>query len=88
MGGLFQSGRVVDLILLLMAAEGVLLWVYRRNTGQGISTFGLVANLVAGACLLLALRAALTASSWEAVALWLTLALCAHLADLRSRWRG
>lgn len=88
MEGIFQSGRLVDLMLLLMSAEGVLLWTYRRKTGRGVPTFGLTANLAAGACLLLALRAALTQSGWEAVALWLAAGLFAHLADLRSRWYG
>ena len=60
MKGLFESGRAVELILLLMTAEGVLLWAYRRKTGRGVPVFGLVANLAAGACLLLALRAAVT----------------------------
>ena len=43
--------------------------------------------LLAGAFLLLALRAALTGASWIPVALWLLAALFAHLVDLVRRWR-
>ena len=44
-------------------------------------------SLLAGAFLLLALRAALTAEPWTTVALWLAGALAAHLADVARRWR-
>jgi hypothetical protein len=43
-------------------------------------------SLLAGAGLLLALRAALTASGWTSIAAYLGLALVAHLADLARRW--
>jgi hypothetical protein len=42
-------------------------------------------NLAAGACLLLALRAALTQAGWPWVALFLTAALVAHIGDFRRR---
>jgi hypothetical protein len=48
----------------------------------------LIATLFAGASLLLALRGALTGSSWEWVAAWLTAGLVAHLNDLRCRWNN
>jgi hypothetical protein len=46
-----------------------------------------MANLAAGASLLMALRAALTNAGWEMTILWLLMALVAHVADLASRWR-
>jgi hypothetical protein len=46
-----------------------------------------LANLAAGACLLLALRAALTGASWPPVAAWLLAALLANLVDLAERLR-
>jgi RsiW-degrading membrane proteinase PrsW (M82 family) len=88
MGELFQTGRIVDLVLALMVVEGVLLAIYHRRRGRGIPAAGLVANLLAGGCLLLAVRAALTHAGWPVVSLWLAAALLAHLADLRSRWRA
>ncbi len=87
MMGFFESGRIVDLLMVLMTLEAALLWAYRRSTGRGVPTFGLVANLAAGAGLLVALRAALTHAGWEMTILWLLMALAAHVADLASRWR-
>ena len=87
MMGLFESGRIVDLLVGLMVLEAALLWFYRRSTGHGVPLFGLLANLAAGAGLLMALRAALTHAGWEMTILWLLAALAAHAADLASRWR-
>ncbi|MEZ5788361.1 MAG: hypothetical protein R3D62_18210 [Xanthobacteraceae bacterium] len=47
------------MILLLVLAEAVAFAAYHRVTGRGIPFRDLIANLAAGACLLLALRAAL-----------------------------
>lgn len=85
MSALFESGRIVDLILLLMLVEAViigalaLVWRYR------LPVTGLLLNLAAGACLLLALRAVLTDAGWTVAGIWLALALLAHLGDLKQR---
>jgi len=86
-GELFATGRIVDLVLALVALEAIGLAIYRRRTGRGVAAGDLLPNLVAGACLLLALRAALTGAGWMWVAGWLAASLPAHLADLRRRWR-
>jgi hypothetical protein len=44
-------------------------------------------NLASGACLMLALRAALMQSGWQAVAMFLAAAGVAHVCDLYRRWR-
>jgi len=82
MSDLFASGRAVDLVLLFLALEVVALGLWWR--GGAINA--LVAALP-GACLLLALRAALTGAHWPWVALWIAMSLPAHLADLTRRWR-
>jgi hypothetical protein len=83
---LFAGGRVIDLILVLMAIEGLALgWLYRR-TGLGIAPGRLWPNLLAGGFLMLALRAALTGSGSVAIASWLLLGLIGHLVDLALRW--
>lgn len=87
MSGFFADGSAVDLILVFMILEGIVLAVYRRRTGRGIALVDLAAMLLAGAFLLLALRAALTGASWSGIAGWLSAALVAHLADLARRWR-
>jgi hypothetical protein len=85
---LFATGRIVDLVLALMVLEGIVLVAYHRTTGRGLAPVGLLANLLAGVCLLLALRAALIGASWRWIALALAAALLAHLADLWRRWRS
>jgi hypothetical protein len=88
MDTLFASGRVVDLILLLMAGEAALLLMLHARRGLGIPPRRLLPNLFAGACLLLALRAALTGAGVALCASWLLLGLVGHLLDLVGRWPG
>lgn len=88
MEALFASGRVVDLILALMAVEAVLLAVLHRAGRLAIAPSRLLPNLLAGACLLLALRAALTGAGPGQCSMWLLLGLGGHLLDLATRSRG
>lgn len=83
----FASGRVLDLILLLMLAEAILIGGLYRRTGRGIAPLDLCLNLAAGALLALAVRAALVSPDPLAPAPFLGAALFAHLADLARRWR-
>lgn len=85
--GLFASGRVVDLALAVVAIEAALLVWHRRRYGRGVPAAELFAFLAAGACLMLALRAALVGASWWWVAAPMAGAGVAHLLDLRLRWR-
>lgn len=79
MGGLFASGRIVDLILVGVAAEAVLLLIFCRGMSR-FAPFG--ATIAAGASLMLALRAALTGAAWPIVAGWMLVGLAAHVVDL------
>jgi hypothetical protein len=88
MDDFFASGRVVDLILLLMAAEAALLVFLHARGHLGIPPLRLLPNLLAGACLLMALRAALTGAGLVQCSVWLLLGLGGHLLDLATRWRG
>jgi hypothetical protein len=83
----FAGGRVIDLILVLVVIEGAALALWRRWSGTGPGLKGMAANLLSGACLLLAVRAALTDVAWEWVAVALLGSLLAHVADLYGRWR-
>jgi hypothetical protein len=80
-----QSGRLTDVILVVMAVEvavfGFFLW--RRNQGLGLLAF--VASILSGGSLVLALRAALTDAGWQYVALYITASLLAHLAEIAIR---
>ena len=87
MSAFFSDGRVADLVLAFMLLEGAILAVYRWRTGRGLAAGDLVGMLLAGAFLLMALRAALTGAPWGWIALWLVAALVAHIVDLVRRWR-
>jgi multisubunit Na+/H+ antiporter MnhB subunit len=84
---LIASGRIVDLIVLLMAAEIVLLLAYRWRTSQGPAPLDLLSVMLAGLFLLLALRAALTGAGWTWIAGFLLAGFLAHMIDLQRRWR-
>lgn len=83
---LFASGRIVDLVVFVMAIEGLVLIGLSRATGRGLAVRDVVLLLVPGLCLMLALRAALAGSHWTVMAGWLLASLIAHLADVWNRW--
>jgi len=87
MGDFIASGRVIDLILVGVMVEAIALISYRWKTGRGIASQDLIANLLAGVCLMLALRGALAGAGWQWIALCLSGSLLAHLTDLWRRWR-
>lgn len=86
MSALFASGRIVDLILLLMLIEAAFVVAYRRKTGCGIAVTDFFVTLISGVSLMLALRAALVGLSWHWIALALFASLLGHLTDIARRW--
>ena len=80
MSSIFASGHAADLVLGVLVLEVLVL-----ARSRGVVTALLAA--LPGACLILALRAALTGAPWPWVALWVSLSLPAHLADLARRRR-
>lgn len=83
MAGFFSSGHAVDLVLLVLAAE--FLWLQLRPGAPRGRILDRMLALAPGACLLLALRAALTGAPWPWVALEVTASLPFHLADVARR---
>jgi hypothetical protein len=81
---LFTSGRIADLILLTVALEFAIFAWRGRGPGLAAVALDLVFALAPGACLVAALRVALTGASWIGVAVWVTLALPFHIGDV---WR-
>jgi hypothetical protein len=83
---LFQSGRVVDLILglILLELAGLAIWRALGKTAPG--TLDVLPYLMSGAALLVALRISLTGGAWPLMALALLAAFAAHLFDLYRRW--
>lgn len=73
MEAFFASGLVADIALGVLALEAAALWALRRFAGCGPGLAPLGLGLLSGACLLLALRAALTGAG----AAWIGAALAA-----------
>jgi hypothetical protein len=85
---LITSGRVVDVVLVVMAVEALALWLHHRRTGRGLPAAQIAVMMSAGVFLLLAMRAALTGGDWTMIAFCLTASFAVHLTDLASRWRS
>ena len=79
---LLESGRIADLILVLIFVEAAVFCGLVFVASVRLPILGLLLNLGAGAGLLLALRAVATDAGWVEVGIWLSVALGAHLADL------
>ena len=77
------SPHLIDCILAFTVIEGIAVARFCRRPAADIAWM-----LFPGVCLLLAVRAALAGAAWPWVPVALAVALAAHLADLRMRWRG
>ena len=85
---LMANGRIVDAILVLMILEGFGLIAYQRVTGRGIEPACVIANLIAGGALMVALRAMLAGWGLPVIGLCMAISGAAHVADLQRRWRS
>ncbi len=82
-----NSGRLFEWIVLLVILEGLLLhWLWRRHA-IGLPWHHIIGSFISGACLMLAVRAAVIDAPSGEIALWLALSLIAHLTDLGLRFR-
>ena len=82
-----ESGRLFEWIVVLVILEGLFLhWLWRRHA-VGLPWPQLVGSFTSGACLMLAVRAAVVDASSAEIAFWLGLSLVAHLTDLGLRLR-
>lgn len=84
MADLFTSGRIADLLLILLALEtaALLRWV------RGVPPAEVLTFAGAGACLILAVRLALTNAPWPWIALGLATAGILQAAQLWLRHRA
>jgi hypothetical protein len=81
MSAIFEGGHSVDLILGLLILEFIILCAVLRR----IAWRDLGFNLVSGACLLLALRQALTGATFVSLAICLLASFVFHIADVTQR---
>lgn len=84
MSSFIASGAVADLVLLVMAVEFIALTALQR-TGRMRRAVDLLSALVPGACLVLALRAALTGAAWPWIAGMIALSFPFHVIDVVRR---
>lgn len=80
--------RAIDLVLGFVVLEALVLWLAWRRSGRGLPPLEILACLLPGAFLMLAVRAALAGQGGPAIAGWLLAALCTHLGDLALRYRS
>ena len=85
---LLRDGTLVDVALAAIVVELVALVVLSRRGGTRLRPLDAVGHLLAGALLLLALRAVLTGAHPLWTLLLLTASFPAHLWDLRRRARA
>ena len=85
MEAFLASGRIADLVLVVLALEtaALLLMQHRRQGPPG--SLDILAAALPGAALVVALRVALTGGPWQGVAAALIAAFALHLIDLRLR---
>lgn len=81
------SGRVVDVILVVMALEAAYLLAKRKAAPRALSPLDILFVFAPGVCLLLSLRAALTGADWMWIAAPIAASFPFHLADLARRRR-
>ena len=88
MAELFEGGRIVDPILLLVLAEGGAIFLLVRLRRLRPSALGLLPTLAAGFFMILALRLALGDAGGHWIGAALLASLVAHCADIFGRLRG
>ncbi|WP_395684868.1 hypothetical protein [Aestuariivirga sp.] len=81
MADFIQSGMFVSAVLVALAAEIALASLYFWRRRQVTLMLSFIANGLAGAALILALRSAIGEAGWRIVAIYLVAALLAHVAD-------
>lgn len=82
---MFRSGRIADVVIAVMVLEALVFAVAARARPRTWSLGAMLAGLLPGLFLVLALKAALVQASplWTAAAL--SVSLVAHLLDVRLR---
>ncbi len=86
-GGFFAGTGLVDFVIAVTFVEGVLLALWNVRTGRGIPVRDVLAMLLPGMWLMLALRSVMIANDWFITALFLLSAGLSHISDLLRRQR-
>ncbi|MFN6997356.1 MAG: hypothetical protein ACK4PH_24455 [Aquincola tertiaricarbonis] len=78
---------LTDLVLGVLLLEAAVLWWLARPHRRGVPFADVAGSLLAGLCLVLAVREAASGSTGGGLASWLAAAGIAHAFDLHRRWR-
>jgi len=81
----FHSGHAADVVFLFMAIEFIVLRRRRRVQYRRGGVADIAFAMAPGACLVLALRAALTGSDWVWIAAPMVTSFPLHLVDMARR---
>lgn len=80
--------RIVDFALVVVVVEAVVLFLYARRGSIRLGAVPVLANLAAGGCLMLAVRATLVGDGGTWILVWLFGSMVAHATDLWCRLRA
>lgn len=84
---LIRSGRIVDIVVLVLALELILLAALYARSKTGVRPYSALVNIGAGGSMAMALKASLTGLGWQWIAVWLVTSLVFHALDLQNRWQ-
>ncbi len=85
--GALSATTMVDIVIAVAVAEGLVLWIYHHRTGKGIPGRDFLPTLLAGMLLMFALRMHTAGADWTVTASLLAGGGVFHTLDLRRRWR-
>jgi multisubunit Na+/H+ antiporter MnhB subunit len=82
-----MGGGLIDTIITITLLEITALLLYHHQTKRGLKPRDYLLNVASGLCLMLALRCALSGSSWYFISAFLMAAGLAHVADIVMRFQ-
>ena len=82
------DATILDWILALVALEAAIIITLRLFLSRGPRLVAYLSTLLAGTCLLIAVRGVLSGTSSSWIGFWLFLGCVAHFADLFLRWHS
>lgn len=83
----FTLAQLIDGVIAFTLLECLVLFGWHRSTGKGVAPRELLATIVSGLCLMLALRCLAREAPPAWVAAFLLAAGVAHGVDILMRWR-
>ncbi len=83
-----DARQLIDVVLIATLLEWAALALLWRGRRHGLRPAALMRMMVPGLCLMLAMRSVAIGAPWYWMAMLLSAAGAAHMADLKSRWHS